>query len=446
MSISADDLRDLALHPEHAPGRNGHEATTTDDDSTRRARITWASEIVPEPVVWAWVDDGQGRMPTGTLVLGAGREGTGKSSFAIWQAAQITNGTLPGDFCGTPRRVLYVAVEDSWSKTIVPRLIAAGARLDMIGHFDVVVAGDRELMLTLPHDNELLGKTIIEHDVAAVYVDPLLSAIGSTINTHHERDTRTALDPLSRIADETGAVIFGIAHFNKSNASDAISLITGTGAFKNVARAVFAFARDEPEDVRVITQVKNSLGREGLPSHAYAIESAEIPTPTGIAVTGRFRFLGLSERSVEDVLKDSRGDGDEGERDAAVAWLLAYMDDRAEVPAATVLRDAVKDGFSTRTMQRARSKAKVESRKAAFGSGWVWSAPSRFADPPEDDNRSKADTPSKGEGATKKPKVPSLRDLAPSAPSVASSGGTGSVDDLGAWCSDPVPDESAENP
>jgi hypothetical protein len=60
----------------------------------------------------------------------AGREGTGKSSFAIWLTAQVTRGTLPGSL--TRRGVIYIAVEDSWKFTIVPRLMAAGADLHRV--------------------------------------------------------------------------------------------------------------------------------------------------------------------------------------------------------------------------------------------------------------------------------------------------------------------------
>jgi hypothetical protein len=51
------------------------------DAATRQARITWASEIEPQPVEWAWRTGDDGRIPAGSLSIGAGREGTGKSSF-----------------------------------------------------------------------------------------------------------------------------------------------------------------------------------------------------------------------------------------------------------------------------------------------------------------------------------------------------------------------------
>ena len=81
----------------------------------RRIQLTPASAIKPKPVVWAWEESGEGRIPAGSITIAAGREGTGKSSFGLWMAANITRGALPGSFCGTPRPVFYVAIEDSWS-------------------------------------------------------------------------------------------------------------------------------------------------------------------------------------------------------------------------------------------------------------------------------------------------------------------------------------------
>jgi hypothetical protein len=120
--LGLDALVPFTARPEETTP-NGKKAS-----NGRRIRLTWADTITPEPVTWAWLDHGAGRLPIGCLALAAGREGTGKSSFGIWLAARVTTGKLPGALFGTPRKVLYAAVEDSWKHTIVPRLIAAGSR------------------------------------------------------------------------------------------------------------------------------------------------------------------------------------------------------------------------------------------------------------------------------------------------------------------------------
>lgn len=351
--------------------------TDLDAPLARHARITWADTIEPEPVTWAWSEGGSDRIPAGALAVAAGREGTGKSSFGVWLTGQTTRGTLPGAFCGTPRRVLYVAVEDSWKHTLVPRLIAAGADLSMVGRFDVVNELGADVTLSLPHDNELFAQAIAEHDVALVVIDPLMSVIGAGIDTHRERDTRTALDPLAKIADKTGSVILGIAHFSKAAGSDAASLITGSGAFKNVPRAVFGFARDESDENggRVMSQVKNSLGRDNLPSLAYRIDTATIETNKGPAMTGRFVLTGESEQTVADVLRASRSDGfDSVDHKDASSWLVDYLADNGPTAAPDVFKAGAEQGFSKDALKRAKGR-RVKSQKhgqPGERGGWVW--------------------------------------------------------------------------
>ncbi len=335
----------------------------------RSAKVTWANTIEPEPVRWAWEDAGQGRIPAGSLSIAAGREGTGKSSQGIWMASQTSRGTLEGCFAGKPRKVLYVAIEDSWKYTLVPRAMAAKADLTMIGRFEVVTTTDdyneASVILSLPHDNDLLKRTIIEHDVALVVIDPLLSVIGSSLDSHRSRDVREALDPLAGIADETGALIYGIAHFNKSTGTDAAALITGAGAFKDVPRTIFGFARDEENQTRLMTQVKNSLGRDDLPSRTYTIESVEIPTKKGTAVTGRFLFTGETTRTVSDVLRDSRRDGS-GQNMTADQFIATYLKGAGgTAPANTVIEAGEDAGFSESTLKNARSKV-ADTKSTGF--------------------------------------------------------------------------------
>jgi hypothetical protein len=339
----------------------------------RRAKLTRASDITIRPVVWAWAISGVGRIPAGSLSIAAGREGTGKSSFAIWLAAHITRGALPGAYYCTPRKVFYLAVEDSWNHTIAPRLAAAGADLNLVYRFEVINSEDEEVMLSLPADNKMLEAEMITHQVALAVIDPLMSVLSERIDTHRTREVRFALDPLARLADRTRSVILGIAHFNKSSGTDASSLLSGSHAFRDVPRSIFGFARDDSDNTRVMTQTKNSLGRDDLPSLSYMIETAYIDTTEGSAETGRFTFTGESARTVADILRDSRGgDDDRSERDAAAAWLIDLLTTAGgELPAAEVFKAGQSQGYSRDTLKRAKGHA-IRSEKAGFGGGWVW--------------------------------------------------------------------------
>lgn len=344
-----------------------------DDVASRRVVLTPASGITPRPVVWRWED----RIAAGTLVMGAGREGTGKSQHACWIAAETTKGTLPGDREGRPAPVIYAAAEDSWAQTIVPRLMAAGADLDLVYRVSVLRDDAFETVLTLPVDLLDLEARIREQAVALVVLDPLISAMSSALDSHRNREVRQVLDPLAAMADRTDAVLYGIAHFNKSAGTDASSLISGSGAFKDVPRAVLGFARDEETNARVMTQTKNSLGRDDLASLAYEIVAADIDTPTGPAHVSRFVWKGESDRSVADLLRDGAGSPeDRSERDEAVEWLGAFLSDRdGAAPAAEVYKAAKAARIAERTLRRARAKAKVTTDRQGFGEGAVWSLP-----------------------------------------------------------------------
>ena len=134
--------------------------------------LTPAATIETKPTRWTWED----RIPAGEITLTVGLGGVGKSTFHAWMIAQVTKGLLPGLHWGTPMACIICAQEDSWGRTIVPRLIAADANLDMVYRVDVVEAGE-DMRLTLPVDIEALTFEIEAKKVALVSLDPLMSLI-----------------------------------------------------------------------------------------------------------------------------------------------------------------------------------------------------------------------------------------------------------------------------
>ncbi|MBG6134519.1 AAA family ATPase [Longispora fulva] len=330
-----------------------------DIDGTRRLRLTPASAIRVRPVHWVWQD----RMPSGALTLIPGREGIGKSLTLVWLTAQLTRGTLPGIHLGTPRPVFYAATEDSWGHTIAPRLIAAGADLDMVYRVEVDIDGVGSMApLALPRDNNALAAEITRLGVAMLALDPLMSVLGAGIDTHRDRELRTALDPLTALADRTSCAVAGLAHFNKASSADALNLITGSRAFSAVARAVVSIVRDPDDEdgACVLSQSKNNLGRLDLPSLRYVVDSAEIPTDEGPAYVGRLRFTGESDRSVSDILAE-RGDADErAERNDAADWLREFViESGGQVERDELVKAGKINGFAIHTLQRARKRAGV---------------------------------------------------------------------------------------
>jgi hypothetical protein len=356
------------------------ESSASAGSNTNRVRVlTPASDIRRRKVVWAWEDTHGGRIPAGSLCIAAGREGTGKSSFGLHLAAELTHGRLPGAFVDTPRNVIICAFEDSWEYTLVPRLAAAGADMRRVFKFGLVNKIDgEELTVSLPGDLDELRRGIDDLGAVLVIVDPLMSAVSSTVDTHNERQTRTALDPLTRVARETGAVVLGIAHFNKGSGTDPASRVTGSGAFKNVPRSLFTFAKSA-EGTRVMSQEKNSLGRDGLPSLEYRIDSVEVPTEDGPDSFGRFVFVGDATTDVQTILAEqpAQAGEDREEQDAAAETLRDYLiSEGGTAPANKCKKHLSSAGFPTAnaTLSRVRKRARVRTRKEGnFPHGaWVW--------------------------------------------------------------------------
>jgi AAA domain-containing protein len=376
-------LRPVHETPHEPPPEGAHEpgtgtGTGTDLVPARRVWLTSAQDVPIKPTYWLWED----RIPAGALTLGPGREGIGKSLFCCWLSGQVTAGTLPGVHRGRPRSVIYAATEDSWERTIAGRLRAAEADLSRVFRIEVTEVDGTPVPLSLPADCAALAEVIPTYDVGLIIVDPLISAVDSRINPNQDRELRRALEPLVRLADDTGAAVFGLAHFNKASGTDALSRVTGSRAFAAVARAAIAFARDpDAEDGScVISQVKSNLGRLDVPSLRYQVDTITLDTEAGPGQWGKLRMLGDTDTHVEEILRasdsDTGGDEDPSARTAAGDWLCDYLTSQGGgATCAAVTKAARAVEISPRTLARARKSLGVTTKAEGFPRTTFWRLP-----------------------------------------------------------------------
>jgi hypothetical protein len=241
--------------------------------------------------------------------------------------------------------------------------------------FRVDVQDDEELhaRLTLPRDISLLGTAAEEYSIALLVADPLLSMIDDKVDDYRAREVRSALEPLVSMADRYHFTILGLAHFTKNGAADPLSRIAGSGAFGQLVRAAVVFSRiedgEEGEDKRVLSQVKNNLGREGLPSYEYAIQSATVETDDGPSYTSRFVLGAESTTNVTEQM--SNGSRTPEEHDAtndAARWLKNYLIDRGGTDEMkTVKGAAAREGHSSSAIDRAKRKLGIKTKQSGFG-------------------------------------------------------------------------------
>lgn len=341
------------------------------------------ADIDDDVPTWAWTHDNKGRIPVGAMTLFAGRPGAGKSTAARWFAAQVTNGTLPGEWYGTPHNVAYIAAEESPKYSVKPSLRAAGADVARVFFPEAVtVAEDGETTSyhRIPTSAmSTLASELRAADVRLVIVDPLMSVLGDGVDAHRSNEVREHLTPWMNLAEQIDGVVLGIVHLNKSGNGDVVAGINGSSAFGELARAAFGFTKD-PESAdgdRVMSQEKNSLGAEDL-ALTYRLAPVPVTTASGrTAEMPRFDIVGTSDRTVGDILrcKNQGGydsDGDDGDEVRMV--VLDYLESQGgEAPAGDVLKATRDAGLSDQTVKNRRKQIGVQTRRATGGPGFVWS-------------------------------------------------------------------------
>lgn len=343
----------------------------------RRIALTRASEITMRRVKWLW----DGRIPLGVLSLLGGREGIGKSTVCYQILADVTRGRIPGEYLGTGQPVIIAATEDSWEHTIVPRLTAAGADLDLVYRVEVATADDVMTGLVLPVDLAELQDLIIAVGAAVVLLDPLLSRLDGRLDTHKDADVRRALEPLVALAHASGAAVLGLIHVNKSGSGDPLTSLMASRAFAAVARAVL-FCMVDPEDEsgvrRVLGNPKNNLGRDDYPPMVFTIENTVVgddPEDGKPIECGRVVWQDHSPRGLRELIAISQQSHKvKTATDEAAEWLSGYLTENGgRVLSAKIKSDADNDEeISLATLKRALRKLPVVVESQGYPRETYW--------------------------------------------------------------------------
>ena len=347
------------------------------EGNTAGVRLVPASEISSAAPTWAWEYNGAGRIQLGTMVLMGGRPGAGKSTAARWFAAGYSTGRIPGCLFGRPTNVAYIATEESHRYVIRPSLDAAGADNKRI-MFPRVTDEENNPTRLISAKHELqLAKAFQEAEIRVVIVDPIMSTIRQDADTNRNNETRMYLEPWARIAEAIDGIVIGIVHLNKSGNTDLVAAINGSSAFGEIARAVFGFVKDKQGN-RIMSQVKNSTGREDL-SVTYEIGESTVPTDSGDSATvATFSITGLSDLTAADALvADAEYGISMGKQDAAAQWLEDYLAMNGPwVRSKDVVTEAKREeDISRATLYRAAKKLKVIQELRDYPARAYWKLP-----------------------------------------------------------------------
>lgn len=353
------------------PPVSGKQDKTGDKAKAKRVegRLTAASDIEIKPTYWLWGSKADGSdfditpamVPAGELTFITGREGTGKSQAAIWIAAQITNGTLPGCYEGKPRNIIYVATEDNWAKTLAPRFMAAGADMARVFKFNICIDGNETpLCLASADQTRELVETAKANNVALVCFDPLLSAVGGMrIDTHKESEVRSVLEPLIAALQAGDLTALAISHQNKTGTTDLANGMVGSGAFKNLARQIIGFVVKDPDNeeepkIRLASVVKSNLGKIPEGGRTYEIRETQLRNKRNQVInTSCLEWTGTSPLTVSELMGRER----DTEMPDAEAWTVAYLESAGgECLFADLKKAGRANGFTEDQLKNARKR------------------------------------------------------------------------------------------
>jgi putative DNA primase/helicase len=355
-----EQLRDLATKaPVFAPAVGRTQQISTEPEPV----LVRLSNVKPQATEWVW----RFYLPRGSIALVYGNPGEGKTTFTIDCASRISVGANWPD--GTPSikgSVVILSCEDRESdirnkvdlhggdpeKIHVLRAIRRGG---MEQHFSLV-----DNLLQLEKALDLIG------DVVLLVVDPLSAYLGSK-DSYKDSEIRTVLGPLALLAERRNIGVIAVMHVTKNSQTQALYRAQGSIAFIAAARTAFTLGKHPDDDRRrVLACAKNNLAAFP-PSLAFEFKDGLITWDTAPVNLSADALLATPQseedreerRSAEDLLREVLADGPVWSKD--------------------VFKAGQENGLSQSTLERAKSRLKIEAkhfgRPGERGAKWYWRLP-----------------------------------------------------------------------
>lgn len=366
-----DQWQNFVPRPAGTTNGNYVAAPAPEEDDERRVVGRRASAIRPAPVRWAWAN----RVPLAASTLVVGREGAGKGVYLADLAARWSRGQVEGDLRGQPVDVAIMSIEDDPERVLVPRLAAAGADLDRL-HLPSVSLDGLEGPIALPEDVGRLRAWLREVGARVLVVDVPNSFLSGGFDSHKDHDVRRAVaGPLTLLASALDLAVVLIAHMNRAPSTDVLDRIAGSLGLSRASRSVLAVVENpDAEGERLLVLAKSNLGRLEVPSLRFAVEGAEVPTPSGPASAGRVVHLGEAPAFTARNALQAVDAEERTARAEAEEWLADLLAG-GPVAADEVKAAATRAGLSWSTVRRAKAAVGVESKRwgrPGEEGGWCW--------------------------------------------------------------------------
>jgi hypothetical protein len=254
----------------------------------------------------------------GALNLFVGDPDIGKTLVAIYYITQLSK---------AGKKSVVICREDDYGFVWVPRLLAAGADLDLI--IPVHYVGDEndpdykaDWMLDDTTHRDFLRQLLLKEQPALCLIDPLADFAGSK-DLNKQGDVRDLTGPLNKIAKETNTAMVVNAHTTKALIDSAIKSAAGSFQLMAAVQVSWYFIKD-PDNVeqRLMLQARNKYGKKR--GFKYTITGVPYPDnwpgekdEDGIGVV---TFKGKETRTADELLERNQ-DKDNGMKTQIRRWL-----------------------------------------------------------------------------------------------------------------------------
>jgi bifunctional DNA primase/polymerase-like protein/AAA domain-containing protein/primase-like protein len=340
-----------------------------------------ASSYKMKAIRWLW----KNRFALGKIGLLVGLPERAKSLIVAYMAAIVTtSGNWPCKEGRSPQgRVLLLTAEDDIEDTVIPRLIAANANIEMVEIVKMVKdKNNKRRMWSIASDLPLLQRKLEQFkDVVMVIIDPMSAYFGvGKVDSYRTSDVRAVLAPLKDLAEEKQISILGVLHFNKKvDITNALLRISDSLAFGAAARHCFAAIDDTENKRRLLVRVKNNLAAE-VNALSYTIDVVTVGKDADTGDIIGAPYVKWNEEHVEITTTEAMEleGGKQGRpsnpRNKAKV-LLKKMLANGPVPEKTIEEAEQENDISHRTMMRAKKDLNIESIWDKQNKQWVWYPP-----------------------------------------------------------------------
>jgi putative DNA primase/helicase len=197
----------------------------------------------------------------------------------------------------------------------------------------------------------------------------------ATKDSHRNAETRRDLQPVADLCRTTGAAVLGIHHLAKGTGRrEPQERLIGSVAFAAMPRVVMIATKLPPEDNgaserRVLMRAKSNIGPDdgGV---AYILSQIELEGHPGV-FGSRVVWGAPIEGTAREVLAEAEEmEEQRSPREEAVAFLKSLLVN-GPVPVAEIHSASRKEGISTATLRRAKTKLAVVSSRIGFGKGGI---------------------------------------------------------------------------